>query len=411
MQAQRVVGQAQQGFQLHVIEGREQLGQEEHQQGRRLAQAQAQVQQQGHGKDGLAGREEDLLELVRVQVDGGGAAGRHGVDTGDHAHQQGPLVELGGQQAAQGQTGVAAEGEHQGHDEFRRFGSDGRQPLHQQELVDAQDLAAGHQAFAEGFGVEQDHQGREQEQTGHGAHAGGTRELGQGGRRAFGLFFLTGTAGDDAHVAHIDAQEDHAVEQGQGALERDQQGIEGGHAQEEDVGALFFVQGHIIMEAAREDQHDGRPADTDEQPVGARHIGDGIMRVGAFGMLARHPGKVHVHGVFGQHGDEGHHGHGHSLGDVELGHFTGPGQQERRAQDGQAGQYGHQHGGNVRRGKAQGQARQGHEDSQKVGTQVAQRHDGLLGGVWVLHKKKDLGCMQSCGQGLTSRQGQRQHQT
>jgi len=139
------------------------------------------------------------------------------------------------------------------------------------------------------------------------------------------------------------------------------------------------------MKPSGKNKHNGRPAHADEQPVGPGHVGNGVVGVGALGVLARHPGKVHVHGVFGQHGDKSHNSHGYSLRNVHLGDFARPGEQKGCAQNGHAREQGHQKRRNVRVQKTQPNAWQGHTHGNDVGAQCANGHAVLL------KNKKDLG--------------------
>ena len=66
------------------------------------------------------------------------------------------------------------------------------------------------------------------------------------------------------------------------------------------------------------------PADANEEPVGAGHVGGG--EVGVIGDVGGGPGEVYVDGVFREDGDDGKDGDGEGLGDVDLGDFGGPGQ-------------------------------------------------------------------------------------
>jgi hypothetical protein len=60
----------------------------------------------------------------------------------------------------------------------------------------------------------------------------------------------------------------------------------------EHVCAFVVRQGNSRMKPSGKNKHNGRPAHADEQPVGPGHVGNGVVGVGALGVLARHPGKV-----------------------------------------------------------------------------------------------------------------------
>ena len=76
------------------------------------------------------------------------------------------------------------------------------------------------------------------------------------------------------------------------------------------------------------------PADANEEPVGAGHVGGG--EVGVIGDVGGCPGEVDVDGVFGEDGDDGEDGDGEGLGDVDLGDFGGPGEEECTTDYGQS---------------------------------------------------------------------------
>ena len=86
--------------------------------------------------------------------------------------------------------------------------------------------------------------------------------------------------------------------------------------------------------APRREEHDQRPPDADEQPVAAGHVRQRERRelVGVLAGLVR---EREVDRVLGQHRDEREHGEGEALRHVELERLRGPGQQERRAEDGE----------------------------------------------------------------------------
>ena len=87
---------------------------------------------------------------------------------------------------------------------------------------------------------------------------------------------------------------------------------------------------------------DGGPAETDQQPVRAGHVGDRVG--GVAGVLARLPGEVHVDRVFGQHAQQREEQDRERLRDVALGELGGPREQEGAAQDREARRRRHQLG-------------------------------------------------------------------
>ena len=82
-------------------------------------------------------------------------------------------------------------------------------------------------------------------------------------------------------------------------------------------------------------QHHHRPPDADQQPVAAGHVGERERRE-LLGVLARLLGEREVDRVLGEHRDQGEHGEREALRHVELERLRRPGEQERRAEDGEA---------------------------------------------------------------------------
>ena len=76
------------------------------------------------------------------------------------------------------------------------------------------------------------------------------------------------------------------------------------------------------------DQDHGRPAQPEQQPVRAGHVGRGVLHV--LGSLPGLVGEVEVHRVLRQHHDHGQDGHRQAAGDVDLRSLRRPGQHERR---------------------------------------------------------------------------------
>ncbi len=90
------------------------------------------------------------------------------------------------------------------------------------------------------------------------------------------------------------------------------------------------------MIAGCENKGDCGPAHAYQKTVGARHVGNGIMRIGAVGILACHPCKIHVNGIFRQNGNKGHDSNCNSLGHIKLGGLAGPGKHKGSAKNGNA---------------------------------------------------------------------------
>ena len=83
-------------------------------------------------------------------------------------------------------------------------------------------------------------------------------------------------------------------------------------------------------------QHDRAPAESDQQSVGAGHVGDRVAALGYFRVAAGLVGEDRVDGVFRQDGDQREQRQGQRLRDVHLEHLRGPRQQKGRAEDGHA---------------------------------------------------------------------------
>ncbi len=206
------------------------------------------------------------------------------------------------------------------------------------------------------LGAEQDDHRREEEHPDHRPPPLGGGELAHRLGRAHQVGFLGRGPGDPDHVEHEDADQDGGVDQGDRALEREGERVDGGDRQEREldgVGALELDAVHPLapgLEAPPGDEDHHRPAEPDEQPVGAGHVGQGqrAVRLPLADELRRLAdsaelleclpaleGEDQVDGVLRQHGDEGEDGDGQAGGDIELGHLGRPRQEERRPHDGQ----------------------------------------------------------------------------
>ena len=155
-------------------------------------------------------------------------------------------------------------------------------------------------------------------------------------------------APEPEHEHHEDADEDDRVDERERALQRQGQRVERRQREERDLDRVRAFERDVGVELAgvpvlagdarhppRREQHDHRPADADQQPVAAGHVGERERRV-LLGVLAGLVGEREVDGVLGQHRDEGQHGEGEALRHVELERLGRPGEQERRAEDGEA---------------------------------------------------------------------------
>jgi hypothetical protein len=203
--------------------------------------------------------------------------------------------------------------------------------------------------------------------AGRGQPAPDRGQGGDAGGHAFQLRLLALPPGGDGDIDDIKADQDHTVDPGEAACQGNGQGIGRGQAEKKHFRAALGFEDHGL--ACPPPDHDGHrhPGHTDEQPVGPGHVGDGEMGVVGCGMLAGHPGEIHVHGVFRQHGNQRHHGQGQGLGDVVLGHVAGPQEQKRGGQDGPAGDDRGHGRGQMHRGQAAHQTGQGGSHGQPDG--------------------------------------------
>jgi hypothetical protein len=124
-----------------VLAGQRELHREQAQQGPGEPAGKPQREQGGNAEQGLCCGEQKFLDLAPVQVQGPTpAAGEVGQrKTPD---QQRPLVDLAGDQDADGRGAIAPDREEDRDDELRGLRRQRREPLHEQELINPQ-LGAG----------------------------------------------------------------------------------------------------------------------------------------------------------------------------------------------------------------------------------------------------------------------------
>jgi hypothetical protein len=292
------------------------------------------------------------------------SARRHREHDRQRAHQQGPLVHLGADQRAETRTGVESPGVQTRHQQFRCFGGERRDPLHQQELAHPQGLAAGNEGLGEVLGAHQDQRGREHRDRDHRRASGrrGERPQVAGGPHEVG--FLGGGARDPHGVEDEDRDQDHRVEQRHRVLQRQGERVDRGDRQERDLDRVLAIELHaspvlplddpaLGAEPPERDEHHHGPADADQQPVGPGHVGQRqrarrlgaavqrqARRAGLRERFAALAGEHEVHGVFGQHRDQRQDRDREARRDVQLRHLGRPGQQERGSHDGHAEQQG-----------------------------------------------------------------------
>jgi hypothetical protein len=138
------------------------------------------------------------------------------------------------------------------------------------------------------------------------------------------------------HVQEEDAEEDDRVHERQGSLERDDERVERRDREIRHLDRLVPRQQDLALPETQPHREDRRrPADPEQEPVAARHVGGRERRVRRVGTGA--PREVHVHGVFGQHRNERQRRERERARDVELRHLARPREDEGGAEDADAG--------------------------------------------------------------------------
>jgi len=117
-----------------------------------LSQAEAQAREHADAEQALRRREQHFADLAFVERQGRDVAGTDGVGDRQTSHEQRPLIDLRREQDCERGTRLAAHGEERRHEELRCFAGEGRQPLHEEKLVDAEAAASCHQALGERLG-------------------------------------------------------------------------------------------------------------------------------------------------------------------------------------------------------------------------------------------------------------------
>ncbi len=268
--------------------------------------------------------------MPRVERHGRQAAGREVEYGRQHPDQERPLVHFRRQEGAERHPGLPVEREHGGDDELRRLRGERRDPLHQQELLDAPTPAEGQQPDGEGLRREADGRAgvEEERRDGQAPRPGGQRPERLGRALELGLARLAvhGTPS----IEEEQCAEAGGVEDGKACLQRDDESVERRPQERNKLHRVLVVQpdgpAPMAPPGGREDR---RPAHADEQAVGAGHVrrGEGDEARVAPAL----PGEDHVHRVFGKHGEQGYEPDRDALRDVHLRGLGRPAEQERRA--------------------------------------------------------------------------------
>ena len=180
--------------------------------------------------------------------------------------------------------------------------------------------------LGEALGAQQDHAGREQRAARRRrsvARRVGSEPMSSAGPDEVRL--LGRRPRDAHHVRDEEPDQDDRVEQRDRALQRERQRVDGRDGEEGDLDRVRPVELDLVVERSlvavglgdpahppRGQQHHQRPADADQQPVAAGHVGQRERRV-LVGVLARLPREHEVDGVLGQHRDQRQDGEGEAL--------------------------------------------------------------------------------------------------
>ena len=213
--------------------------------------------------------------------------------------------------------------------------------------------------------AQQDHGPREDEHQHDRRATGARRERAQVSRGSDQVGLLGRRLRHADRVHHEDRHEHQRVERRDRVLQRQGQRVDRGGGQVRELhrvapvelDALPPLHGRravALADPVPRDEHDHGPADPDQEPVGARHVGEreparrflpasGRRQAGRTRRLERVPAlprEDEVDRVLGEDGDERQHRDRQSGGDVELCDLRGPRQDERGSHDGQTEQRG-----------------------------------------------------------------------
>ncbi|WP_280683426.1 transposase [Kitasatospora sp. MAA19] len=185
----------------------------------------------GYVVEHLGGGQQHLVHLALDQREGGPATTGQ-VGEREAADQQGPLVDLAGEQRAESVVAAQPPGEDDGDDQLGRLGGERGQPLHQQEAVDAERGAGVNQGGGEGLGAGEDHAGHDREDQHGGGPAAASRQGGQPGRDADEfLLVVLAAAADPEEVVAVPGDQDGREQPGDLPGQRHHEGQQGGRAE------------------------------------------------------------------------------------------------------------------------------------------------------------------------------------
>ena len=329
------------------------LREEEDEQHDRLAHVDLEVDDQRDREQRLGGRDPDLRSLFRVEGERAVLPQRDGVDDHERPDQQRPLVQLRGDERVEPRRRSRLPHQHDDDDEFGRLRGQRCDPLDHEEGGDADGLAHQFEAVGERLDGGEDDEPREREEADHRQRAVGVGDLPQHRRHADVFDLLLGLAPEhDADVEDVEPDEERHVEDVDPAAQRHEERPERRRQQEGDLEADVAVERDGVFQEARavlhrgvavgaraehREQRDARPADPDEDAVGAGHVRDrevaGLDALGRAGEHAGLPGVEGVDGVLRRDREHREHGDRERPGDVLLGGLGAPRQEERGAED------------------------------------------------------------------------------
>ena len=173
-----------------------------------------------------------------------------------------------------------------------------------------------------------------------------------------------GRSGDERHIRDEQHGEHCGIEQPDLPPQQHREAVDGRERQREDLdGMAALEREHRPAHLQPEQAENQRPGEADQDAVGTGHVGDGIRR--ELRVPPRLPGEGHIHGVFGEYGDERNQREGQPLRDIHLGRLRRPAQEKSGRDDGQAVQGGVGHRAEARSRQSGVDARQGERHGQR----------------------------------------------
>ncbi|MCY1175251.1 hypothetical protein D9M73_154810 [compost metagenome] len=182
--------------------------------------------------------------------------------------------------------------------------------MDQKKLVDAEDPPGGDDGFGERLGRRQNYARGDDREPGHPRPLLARRELRQRCGRArlivgFQLGFHFWQPAREPKVGAENQDQNDRVKQIDAVLQDDQKCVDTGHQQETDLQHVHACQlDGALAGAPPMKEHHQRPRHADQQPVGACHVGGGIVHIIRLRRLASLIGVVQIDGVLRQDCDE-----------------------------------------------------------------------------------------------------------